>query len=258
VASTAHALLQRLATDISAALGGDLLGLYVHGSYACGDFDPDRSDLDLLAVLATDPTTGTLAVLRRMHRQIATENAAWADRIEVQYVSSAALSDFRTDPRPMLRISPGEPLHMGSATGHYLLTWYAARTRGLALRGPAPDAVIPAIGADEFRAAVVEHAIQWPEWVLDHHTVGAQAYAVLTLCRALVSVSQGRDFSKRQAARYGSENLPRWADLIRWAEAWWYHGGSDSAPGRLPEVIRFVREISAQIVTESAHNQSGS
>ena len=258
MASTAHALLERLATDIAAAVGDDLLGLYVHGSYASGDFDADRSDLDLLAVLATDPTTGTLAVLRRMHQQVAAENAAWADRIEVEYVSSAALSVFRTNPRPMVRISPGEPLHMVSATGHYLLSWYAARTRGLVLRGPAPDAIIPAIGADEFRAAVIEHATRWPEWVLDHHTVGAQAYAVLTLCRALQSVSEGRDVSKRQAARYGSENLPRWAELIRWAEAWWYHGGSDSAPSRLPEVIRFVQETSRQILTDRTHDQSGS
>jgi hypothetical protein len=244
-----------LATDISAAVGDDLLGLYVYGSYVFGDFDADRSDLDLLAVLATDPTTGTLAVLRRMHRQIAAENAAWADRIEVEYVSSAALSEFRTNPRPMARISPGEPLHMVSATGHYLLTWYAARTRGLVLRGPAPDVIVPAIGADEFRAAVIEHAARWPEWVLNHRTVGAQAYAVLTLCRALQSLS-GRDVSKRQAARYGSENLPRWAELIRWAEAWWYHGGSDSAPGRLPEVIRFVHEISGRILADHADHQS--
>jgi hypothetical protein len=159
----------------------------------------------------------------------------------------------------MARISPGEPLHLVSATGHYLLTWYAARTRGLVLRGPAPDAIIPAIGADEFRAAVVEHVTRWPEWILDHRTVGSQAYAVLTLCRALQSLSEGRDVSKRQAARYGIEELPRWAELIRWAEAWWYHGGSDSAPGRLPEVIRFVHETSGQILTDHAdHESSGS
>jgi hypothetical protein len=247
-----------LASDISAAIRGDLLGLYVYGSYVSGDFDLDRSDLDLLAVLATDPTTATLEVLRRMHRQIAAENPAWAGRIEVEYVSSAALSDFRTNPHPMVRISPGEPLHMVNATGHYLLTWYAARTGGLVLRGPAPDAIIPAIGADEFRAAVIEHAARWPEWVLDHRTVGAQAYAVLTLCRALQSLNEGRDVSKRQAARYGSESLPRWAELIQWAEAWWYHGGCDSAPGRLPEVIRFVDETSARILADHAdHRSSG-
>ena len=53
-------LLARLAADLEGVLGGGLLSLAPHGSWALGDFTPGRSDLDVLAVMATDPTAATL------------------------------------------------------------------------------------------------------------------------------------------------------------------------------------------------------
>ena len=52
-------LLARLAADLVRVLGGELFSLAPHGSWALGDFTPGRSDLDVLAVLATDPTAAT-------------------------------------------------------------------------------------------------------------------------------------------------------------------------------------------------------
>ena len=56
-----------LMRQIRGALGERLAGLYLHGSMACGDFDPACSDLDLLAVLASDLTETEFQRLRRMH-----------------------------------------------------------------------------------------------------------------------------------------------------------------------------------------------
>jgi Nucleotidyltransferase domain len=41
-------LLERFAADVSSVLS--LVALWAHGSYALGDFQPGRSDLDLVAV----------------------------------------------------------------------------------------------------------------------------------------------------------------------------------------------------------------
>jgi predicted nucleotidyltransferase len=56
-----------LKTLIRGTLGDRLVGLYLHGSMTCGDFDPACSDLDLLAVLPSDPTETECRRLRRMH-----------------------------------------------------------------------------------------------------------------------------------------------------------------------------------------------
>lgn len=155
-----------------------------------------------------------------------------------------ALAHFRTDPRPMIRISPGEPLHIVPATRYYLLNWYAARERGIARHGPPPRDLIPEITAAEWTDALRDHVRHWPEWVEDMHNPGAQAYAVLTMCRALHSIETGTQVSKRAAATWAARTWPARTDLITWASRWWYEPRSTSEPDRLPEVTRFVGELS--------------
>jgi predicted nucleotidyltransferase len=241
----AGALLERLSRDIADALGPDLVGLYVHGSWALGDFHPGRSDVDLLAVLDTDPTAATADTLRILHARLAADHPEWADRVEVEYLSEVALAGFRTEPRPMVRISPGEPLHLLPATRHYLLNWYAARERGVALRGPRARAVIPAISEAEWIEVVRDHARNWPSWIEDVRGPGGQAYAVLTLCRALLAVQEGRQASKRAAAAWAVTAVPEHAGLVAWAAGCWYGDGTDAGGGR--DVVGFVNQVSARI-----------
>jgi len=99
----ASAVVDDLARGLAAALDGDLLGLYVHGSLVAGDFSPARSDLDLLAVLRTAPDEAVLAAVVPVHESLERRHPAWRGRVEVETVglptvvavsagSSAALS----------------------------------------------------------------------------------------------------------------------------------------------------------------------
>jgi hypothetical protein len=221
----------------------------VHGSFVAGDFDATRSDLDLLAVVGAPLDATTLEALRQLHDRIAVEHPAWADRIEVDYFPATTLASLADRPGPVIRISPGEPLHLFEAGRHYLFDVASART-GRALRGPSPTAVLPPVDPASLREVVSEHAASWPEWVQDSRgRVGAQAYAVLTLCRALHLVELGEQASKRRAAAWAVTRLPAWAHLIGWAASWWYDGGTDSDPERFGEVEAFVRGVSAEIAT---------
>jgi hypothetical protein len=102
-----------------------------------------------------------------------------------------------------------------------------------------------------FREVLGNHVAQWPEWVKEMRTPGAQAYAVLTLSRSLYAGGKGDQVSKRRGARYAVKQLPEWAPLIEWAESWWYERGSDIEPDRLPEVTAFVGQVSARVATSS-------
>lgn len=124
-------VLHRLTDEIVTTLSDDLLGLYAYGSLVTGDFAAERSDLDLLAVLRADPTTNTAGVLRRLHQRVAEEHPAWADRIEVEYLSVQALTDFRgcarsgrvktlsqrPDQQMVIRNGPKSSLCSGSESG---------------------------------------------------------------------------------------------------------------------------------------------
>jgi predicted nucleotidyltransferase len=237
-----RSLVDRVGREIGAVVGGRLLGLYVHGSFVLGDFQADRSDVDLLAVVADDPSD-LLEPLRAMHERLTADHPEWTDRVEVEYASVAALAGFRADPRPMVRISPGEPLHVVPATRHYLLNWYAAREWGATRHGPPPKDLIPAITTAEWTDAIRDHLRQWPEWIDDMRSPGAQSYAVLTICRALHALDTGRQASKRTAATWAAHTLPPWAPLITWASDHWYGPTPDPEPDRLPEVTRFVAAV---------------
>ncbi len=243
-----------IALQLTDALGDELLGLYAHGSWVNGDFAPLRSDLDMLAVLRAQPDEALLSLVGHTHARLAARHPQWAGRIEVEYVALSTIEAFAADPgspgeHVIARISPGERLHLLPATSHRLLTWASVHSSGRVLCGPAPEALLPPVAAETVTAAVLAHVRDWPTWVHDMRQPGGQSYAVLTVCRALHLVGEGRQVSKRQAADDAIAAVPEWAELIRWARDWWYDGGSDDEDSRHPETIRFVEDLTTRIFT---------
>ena len=123
-------VLAYLAADLVETLGDQLLSLAVHGSWALGDFTPGNSDLDVLAVMATDPTASTLAALHEVHARLATDFPEWGDGyVEVEYVSVEAIRAVvqgTDESHPMISVGKGEPLHELIASRHSVLNWAAA------------------------------------------------------------------------------------------------------------------------------------
>lgn len=246
-------VLRTVNRHVSGALGPVLLGLYAHGSLVAGDFALDRSDLDLLAVLSQEPDKRLLTSLRSAHERVQQAHPGWRGRIEVEYVALAtvrAWASGSTPPEPgtIARVSPGELLHLLPASSHRLLTWASVGDVGRTLAGPPASDLLPVLDAERARSVLLDHVRDWPMWVRDMTGVGGQAYAVLTLCRARHRLLEGRQVSKRSAATLTAAALPGWAPLILWAQAWWYDGGRDDEPSRLPEVIRFVDMTSDQLL----------
>jgi predicted nucleotidyltransferase len=241
-------LLQRLAQRLPQQLPDTLIGLYLHGSLVTGDFNPGRSDIDLLVVLSSDLSDQDLQPLEAFHSQLDEDEPVWCGRIEVNYISLAGLQSFRTQPRLMARISPGEPLHLVRATRHYLLQWYMAWYSGIALFGPPPQDIMPSMDRAEFVEVVREHARNWKGWIAEMNPdhAGSHVYGVLTLCRALYSATTGEQVSKKQAAVWAATRLPEWTSLIEWAVTWWYGSAALPSPD-FTTVKFFVMDISDQI-----------
>jgi predicted nucleotidyltransferase len=244
----AEAVLRYLCAKIQENFAERLRGIYLYGSLVSGDFEPGRSDIDLLAVVSAEVTEAEVAALRLLHERLVEEFPAWDNHIEVNYLAAEALQTFRSQSSTMARISPGEPLHLIRAGREYLLNWYMVRTSGMALLGPPPAEIIPEIETAEFITVVREHAASWQEDIADTLHPGGQAYAVLTLCRALYTVTTGKQVSKKQAAQVALLWLPEWGELIEWAVDWWYVGGEQTPEeSHLQEVVGFVKSVGARI-----------
>lgn len=253
----AVALLRALRDGIRGVFGARLCGLYLYGSLVWGDFTPDVSDLDTMAAIADDVTERDVTALRHMHEELVRPDlhpalARWADRIEVQYVPIARLPRFREQPFLMANISPGEPIHLVEAGRDWLANWYFVQTHGVALYGlpPAEGArTDPMLTFADFAQAIREHALSWRSYVaVTAGNVWYQAYAVLTMCRALYTLTQGGQESKQAAADWAAVALPEHAELIREALALRVCKNPEQDPAAFhARVVAFVCDIADQI-----------
>ena len=231
---------------IAGVAGPLLVGLYLFGSLATGDFEEGVSDIDLIAVLSDPPNDKLAARLDRMHANLAAANPAWAGRIEVIYISAHGLANCRTDAATIAVISPGEPFHVVEAGRDWNLTWYPAREESVALVGPPIQTLIPSIPFAEFAEEVRASLRAFPGRIEDDAHPGSQAYAILTMCRGLFTIRLGRRPSKREAAAWAQQEFPRWADLITrsltWRQRQWEPGDQDGTT-TVSQTRVFVTEI---------------
>jgi hypothetical protein len=186
-------LLDRFAADAAGAV--PLTALWAHGSLAFGDYQPGRSDLDLIALTATAPTPAQQQDLRRVHEALRAQ-VPLAEKLHCSYVAAAGLADTGRDhltwahgelfARPVTPVSRRE-LHLG----------------GLVLRGPGPAALVPPVTDQELAGFVradlrdywYPHTGRADLWLRDVWVdVG------LTTCaRATVTLRDGRLVTKREA-----------------------------------------------------------
>jgi hypothetical protein len=239
-------LVRELTSGISAGLGEGLVGLYLYGSSVSGGFEADVSDIDLLAVTSRDVSEIDFADLEAVHGHFVEQHPAWNDRLEIVYVGRRTLWSFRGG-GSLAVISPGEPLHIRDGAELYLQNWFLVRETGVTLRGLAPDAVIPAIGWNEFIEAIARYAAEVRGRSLAEASPGARAYAVLTMCRALCTILTHRPCSKREGAAWARERTPEWKWLIDAAvECWLSRGaigfGDDETRAAAEELIRLLAD----------------
>lgn len=233
-------VLERLLTDQRALLGEQLIGLILHGSLATGDFVPDRSDIDFVAVTAGDLPEDVLPRLEAMHVNITSSGLPGATVLEGSYIPRDALR--RYDPAyaryPALR-TDGSFAVDGHGIDAIIQRW-VMRAHGIALYGPLPASLIDPIPVDDLRRAARGILEEWwrPQLTDTHRLQSAeyQAYAVLTMCRALYTLDQGTVVAKAAAARWTQARHPQWVELITGALAWRHGDPLD----RLAEVLAFV------------------
>jgi predicted nucleotidyltransferase len=245
-----RAVAKALATNIQKLLGDDLFGIYLSGSAVTGGFDPGISDLDLVVVSARTAERIDLTGLNRMHDEFVRRRPDWSDRIEAVYVGRATLRSFRTTNDRLAVISPGEAFHLRDDSAMlWLQNWYLVREFGLPLVGPAASEVVPVIAWPEFVGATVRYAGELAARIDGEVSPGELAYALLTTCRASMTVRTDRHVSKQAAAHWVAERMPTSAWVVDAAlrcRASRGAAGLDD-PRTQAEARTLIRRLAAQI-----------
>ena len=217
-------ILDLLLTSVTEILNNQLLGMYLFGSLANGDFDKD-SDIDILIVTKKEIQEEMFSALKTMHEEISAIDSPWAIQLEVSYIPQKALR--RYDPadnqHPHLDRGNGEALHSMQHDSDWIIQRFILRERGITIIGPAPSSLIEPVSSEDLKEAVVDVLHSWIKGFLDDpsplNSRGYQSYTVLTLCRILHTYKYCTIVSKPVAADWAKENLNKqWKPLIE--QAW--------------------------------------
>lgn len=241
-----HPILTDLFQELNDRIGlYTVVGFYLGGSLALGDFDEERSDLDFLIVLGKGIDDVMLDELRQIHKQIRQNNK---NRLYTNYEGTYLTAQQAIDPRTSNMHAP----HLGS-DGHFgiedhgpelIIDLWKIRKSGFVVYGKEPAKVIGHISNEEMIEAKVDLFNSWwlpklesKEPMDDEY----QAYAVLTMTRILYGIANLDEVSKKKSAEWCIANYQNYGPLIKAAQDW-KPGHSFNMLNKVYEFIDFSKQ----------------
>lgn len=193
-----------VADGLTRVLGPALVGLYLHGSGALGGWSAERSDVDLLGVVARPLSRRAKRVIAaRLHHPSLTCPAPAGLELSLVTAAVAAGPPRRPPFELHLTTGPSPQTHLGgpaAADPDLLLQFAVCRRAGVAVAGPGPAEVF----AEPPRAWLLEQAAAELRWAARH---GNLPYQVLNACRAWRYLEDDTLSSKVEAGRWARLRL---------------------------------------------------
>lgn len=172
-----------------------LVSVWAHGSLAGGDYQPGRSDLDLVAILRRPCTAAEEQRLGEVHRSLGNA-VALASKLHCSYCAAGELDDVTH-------------LHLTWAHEELMHRRVTPVTRrelsdfGLVLYGEVPAALLPPVTDEQLAAFVADDMESFWLPSLDHRERWDRDIWVdlglLTLARATVTLRDGKLITKAEA-----------------------------------------------------------
>ncbi len=234
-------MLHSLRSGAQSVLGERMLGMYLYGSLASGDFNPYTSDIDFIIVTIEEIRPDIVRGLEALHTRLWNSGLKWAAKLEGVYMPLSALRRFDPNAAPCPTVNEGR-FSITQQGSDWVIQRHILREYGKAVCGPSLRSYIDPVTSADLCRAVTGVLREWwlpildrPGWIRNREY---EAYATLTMCRARYTLTQGDVVSKRAAARWAQQTLDdQWGELIERAVAW----PQEPQPGRLEETLNFIR-----------------
>lgn len=231
----ARAALEEYLAALDTTLPGTARGIYVTGSAVLGDWQPERSDLDILTVTERRLRDTELAALEALHAGIPGRPYRDAIYIPAEAVGAGPVPAETADRYP----SAVDGLFHRARYAPDPVLWATLHRHGLTVRGPGAHS----LGADPGEAWLRDwnHGnleSYWRPWAANGRAMmagrapgtplpdGVVPWAVLGPGRLHATITTGEIISKTAAADYTAKLLPEHSALLARAKA--HHLGDDS------------------------------
>jgi hypothetical protein len=216
-------LLEEYIGRIKQDLGGQISAFYLEGSIALGEFNPQRSDIDFIAVLDNYATPSGFKKIEQIHRALE-QKYPW--KMSGMYFQARDLGckEHTHDPFPNFhdgRLNWAYHFELSS------VTWWILKNRAIAVFGPPTSSLPIAVDMDHLIDVQQKNLnTYWAGWTKRPGRIlvltsdwGIQ-WSVLGVLRQFYTIREHQITSKIKAGEYGLSCLPeRWHAIIREAIA---------------------------------------
>src|SRR4051794_12938326 len=185
----------------------DVLGVYVYGSLATGDYSPAASDIDVVVLVRHEPGKAMARELERLHVALAGTGGP-AGQLHCLYVAA----DAATDSERLCTYWFGDRMTQWQMK---VITQAELATAGIALHGPWPPPGIRPVPVAELKAAVHKEVTGYwrrasrgrGQWLQD----SSVDQGLVVLPRAEAVLTTGDLITKGEAiSRLGGFGVPDW------------------------------------------------
>jgi hypothetical protein len=257
-------VLNRHAERLQEALGDFLVGVYLQGSLAIGDFDL-TSDIDFVVVINGELSESQVQQVQSVHDQTYGEDNRWAKHLEYSFFpkdminkpSSPFALDVRISDknRELWYFDNGSRAIERSDHDNSLVVRWTLREKGVAVIGPEISTFVDQVPANALRAEIRDLIVGWGNELLadpePYRNRFYQAFLVLNYCRMLQDLNEGRVTSKLEGTEWAKLKLdPKWNPLIEYC---WndrqdpnIHISQPAVPEIFDEALAFVKYAVAQ------------
>jgi len=248
--------------EITAELGENLVGIYLVGSIASGDFDAD-SDIDFLVVTNIELTEANMKPLQDIQIKIYDIDCYPAKHLEGSYISTADLNNWSiVGKKKLYYFDNGSTTYEQSTHDNQWHVRWILRERGITLVGPKPETILQPIPSNELSNEIKTTMLHIMEIFLDEvnrplsffNSRFGQSFTVLTYCRMLHTLLTGTVRSKKAGMQWAKQFVdPKWVKIID--QAWHEREGvrfmvkirQRAEQALLYETLEFMRYAISQI-----------
>jgi len=247
---------------IKTELKENLIGIYLVGSLATGDFDLD-SDVDFLVVTKTELSETKIKALQDIQVRIHDIDCYPAKHLEGSYISVSDLNDWSTvGEKELYYFDNGSTVFERSVHDNQWHVRWILRERGITLIGQKPEAIVEPVPLDELSNEIKEAMLQVMKLFEDEmdqplgyfNSRFGQCFTVLTYCRMLYTLHTGTVQSKKACMEWAKHFVePEWVNIIdqAWNERegvrFGLKIGQRAKETLLHETLEFIQYVVAQI-----------
>lgn len=167
-----NALLLDLLSSAKSILGNLLVGMYLSGSLAIGDFDDD-SDVDFIFIITDKVSDAQLFALQSMHIRLHNLDSKWATCLEGYYILQSELQHYDADNAWHLYLDNGSSELVVVTDNHknWVFEQFVLQELGIIVEGPKAQSLFAPVSADDLRQTLLVELHSWMKELLDDPTL---------------------------------------------------------------------------------------